>query len=210
MKFTIHNITEKADLLSDVITLGDSQKKTIGFLPERAFWDYAERGNIIVAVSESNEVLGYVLFAQKQNLICRLAQVCVRPDSRRQGIADELIAFLKRHTSQMNRITVRCRRDYGLDRFWERNGFIARGEILGRSAKETTLTIWEHPLQPTLLSLVPDSAKFLVVLDLNVLIAAKIEKDPVSESLFTFTYADEIDYRVSKYSFSECAEMVMT
>jgi GNAT superfamily N-acetyltransferase/predicted nucleic acid-binding protein/predicted transcriptional regulator len=203
MKHSIHNITEKADLLPEVISLGDSQKKTIGFLPENAFEDYAARGNIIVAVSESNEVLGYVLFAQKQNLVCRLAHVCVRPDARRQGIAEELISHLKQHTSQMNRITVRCRRDYGIDAFWEKNGFIARAETAGRGVKDTTLTIWELPLQPTLLSLVPDSVKFLVVLDLNVLIAARYENDIVSESLLTFTYSDEIDYRISRYSFIE-------
>lgn len=203
MKHSIHNITEKRDLLPDVISLGDSQKKTLGFLPESAFEDYAARGNIIVAVSESNEVLGYVLFAQKQNLVCRLAHVCVRPNARRQGIAEELISHLKQHTSHMNRITVRCRRDYGIDVFWEKNGFIARAETAGRGSKETTLTIWELPLQPTLLSLVPDSVKILVVLDLNVLIAAKLENDIVSESLLTFTYSDEIDYRISRYSFNE-------
>ncbi|QCC84673.1 N-acetyltransferase [Desulfovibrio desulfuricans] len=203
MKYSIHNITEKRDLLPDVISLGDSQKKTLGFLPENAFEDYAARGNIIVAVSESNEVLGYVLFAQKQNLVCRLAHVCVRPDARRQGIAEELISHLKQHTSHMNRITVRCRRDYGIDVFWEKNGFIARAETAGRGSKETTLTIWELALQPTLLSLMPDSVKIFVVLDLNVLIAAKLENDIVSESLLTFTYSDEIDYRISRYSFNE-------
>jgi predicted nucleic acid-binding protein len=43
----------------------------------------------------------------------------------------------------------------------------------------------------------------MVVIDLNIVIAAMIEGDKECESLLIFTYADEIDYRISNHSYAE-------
>jgi GNAT superfamily N-acetyltransferase len=156
MKYNIHNIKDVPDLINEVVALGDSQKNTLGFLPEHAFFEYADRGNILVAVSAEGRAIGYVLFAQKRNLVCRLSHVCVQPDCRKEGVAAALVSELKKHTAQMRRITLKCRRDYGIDSFWLKNGFTAIGETKGRGKTHSTLTIWEFSLQPTLLSLVPE------------------------------------------------------
>jgi predicted nucleic acid-binding protein/GNAT superfamily N-acetyltransferase len=203
MKYNIHNIKDVPGLIDEVVALGDSQKRTLGFLAEQAFFDYADKGNILVAVSDKGHVIGYVLFAQKRNLACRLSHVCVQPDCRKEGVAAALVSELKKHTAQMRRITLKCRRDYGIDLFWQKNGFTAVGETKGRGKDRNTLTIWEFSLQQTLLSLAPEVDKTMVVIDLNIVIAAMVEGDRECESLLSFTYADEIDYRVSNHSYAE-------
>lgn len=203
MKYTILNIKDTPDLIEEVVALGDSQKSTLGFLPEHAFFEYADKGNILVAVSDEGLTLGYILFAQKRNLTCRLAHVCVQPAYRNEGIAAALIAGLKKHTAHMRRIILKCRRDYGIASFWQKNGFTAIGETEGRGRGSNILTIWEFTSQPTLLALAPDTDRVMVVLDLNIVIAAMTEDNDECVSLLNFTYADEIDYRVSKYSYTE-------
>lgn len=203
MKYKIHNIKKEPNLIDEVVALGDSQKNTLGFLAEQAFYEYADKGNILVAVSDERKAIGYVLFAQKRNLVCRLTHVCVHPDFRKEGVAAALVAELKKHTLQMRCITLKCRRDYGIDSFWQKNGFTAIGETKGRGKDQNTLTIWEYSIQPNLLSLAPEADKVMAVIDLNVVIAAMEEDDKECESLLSFTYADEIDYRISNYSYSE-------
>jgi len=203
MEYTIIDIEDDYDLIDDIITLGDSQKQTLGFLPEQAFIDYAERNSIIVAVSSERKVLGYVLFAQKQNHVCRLAHVCVDPKCRYLGIGNALISRLKTKTANTNCIIAKCRRDYQLDKFWELNGFIAKGEKSGRGLNDTTLTIWEYRHRPSLLSLPPEKAKPLAVLDLNIIIEVTSETENECNAILSFTYADEIDFRISTHSYAE-------
>lgn len=182
MKYYICNIKEAPDLIDEIITLGDSQKKTLGFLPELAFCDYADKGNILVAVAESGKAVGYVLFAYKRNLVCRLTHVCVHPDHRKEGVAAALVSKLEEQTAQMRCITLKCRRDYGIDLFWQKNGFTAIGETKGRGKEQNTLTKWEYSMQPTLLALAPEIGRVMVVIDLNIVIAAKVEGDKECES----------------------------
>jgi len=203
MKYTIIDIEDDYDLIDDIILLGDSQKHTLGFLPEQAFFDYANRNSIIAAVSNERKVLGYTLFAQKQNHICRLAHVCVDPNHRHTGIGNSLISRLKTKTANTNCIMAKCRRDYKIDRFWELNGFIAKGEKPGRGLNDTTLTIWEYRHRPSLLSLPPEKTKPLAVLDLNIIIEVTSETENECNAILSFTYADEIDFRISTHSYTE-------
>jgi len=203
MDYDIVNIKDHPDLVEDIIRLGDSQRQTLGFLPAQAFRDYAKNGSIFVAVSREKHVVGYVLFARKVNRVCRLTHVCVDPRWRKQGVGDSLVMHLKANTLQMDRVIVKCRRDYGIDHFWEKNGFIARGEKAGRGFGENTLTLWEYMLRPSLLSLPPERTKPLAVLDLNVVIEAGAKEGGECRALSSFTYSDEIEFRISEHSFSE-------
>lgn len=203
MDYTIVNIKEDDSLIDDVIALGDSQRQTLGFLPTQAFIEYADRGSILVATSKERAVVGYALFAQKKNQVCRLAHVCVDPKWRKYGVGNSLIAYLKTVTANANCIIVRCRRDYGIDRFWESNGFVAKCEKPGRGLNNTTLTLWEYRHRLSLLSLPPEDNQPLVVLDLNVVIETMLSDENESKALFSFTYSDEIDFRVSMHSYIE-------
>ncbi|GAB6037724.1 hypothetical protein JCM15519_22830 [Fundidesulfovibrio butyratiphilus] len=203
MNCKIVNIKDHPELIESVIGLGDSQRQTLGFLPAQAFLEYAERGSILVAVSDQLEVIGYALFAHKQNRVCRLAHVCVDPKWRKSRVGNLLVSSLKKEASQMDRIIVKCRRDYGIDSFWEKNGFIARGEVSGRGLGDTTLTSWEYRFRPSLLSLPAEKSKQMAVLDLNVVIDVSLNGENECKALLTFTYADEIDFRVSMHSFLE-------
>lgn len=202
-KYIIANIKDHYALISEVILLGDSQKKTLGFLPEQAFIDYAKCGSIIIAITPNHKVIGYLLFAVKQNSICRLAHVCVSPEWRKHGVGNALISYLKTTTSHLNSIIVKCRRDYEIDHFWESNGFIAKSEINGRGSTPTTLTLFEYHHQLTLLSLKRESSQPLAVLDLNVVIDIYSSSENESKALLSFTYSDEIDYRISDHSYNE-------
>jgi hypothetical protein len=203
MDYTIINIKEDDNLIDAVIALGDSQKQTLGFLPTQAFIEYAARGSILVALSKERVVVGYVLFAYKKSNICRLAHVCVDPSWRKKGVGNSLIKCLKSVTANTSSIIVRCRRDYGIDQFWVSNGFVAKGEGPGRGSSGATLTLWEYRHQLSLLSLPSEGSQPLIVLDLNVVIEDMQGDENESRALFSFTYADEIDFRVSKHSYIE-------
>ncbi|MEF3697356.1 GNAT family N-acetyltransferase [Desulfolutivibrio sp.] len=201
--YKIANIKDHYELVGEVILLGDSQKKTLGFLPEQAFIDYAERGSIIIAISSKFKTIGYLLFAIKQNNICRLAHVCVAPEWRKHGVGNALISYLKKTTTHLNSIIVKCRRDYRIDHFWESNGFIAKSEINGRGSTPSTLTLFEYHHRLSLLSLKPESSKPLAVIDLNIVIDIASSSENESKALLSFTYSDEIDYRISEHSYTE-------
>ena len=208
--YDIVSIRDKFHLLDQVIALGDSQKKTLGFLPEGAFHDYAQRGWIVVAADVNEKVIGYLAYRQTRGLECRLVHLCVLPEYRNKGIAGELVRKFKLSVRHLLKIKLKCRRDYGLDSFWQHNGFVPKGEVRGRAHNDTTLTIWECLLHPTLLSLPHSSEKPLAILDVNVIIGAHIENDLESSALLSEISFDEVEYRVSDCSFFEANKCTLT
>jgi predicted nucleic acid-binding protein/ribosomal protein S18 acetylase RimI-like enzyme len=174
MKCKIEIIDENSIYLESVIELGDSNSGRLGHFPRGAFHQCAKNKQILVAINEDGNFLGYLLYNSNRSRVVYIVHLCIDPKYRGKGIAECLFIELKKITDNgfYDGIRVRCRRDYGIDNFWRKLGFLPRDEKSGRSKKGTTLTVWWYSYEtPSLFSLSDLdklSTKQKVVIDANV------------------------------------------
>ncbi|WP_309021405.1 GNAT family N-acetyltransferase [Pelagicoccus sp. SDUM812002] len=166
--------TVTADELPQVVELWKPDRQTLGFFPQGAFETYAENGNIRIAKDESGRVLGYAAFRETKNWI-RLAHLCVDRSIRGAGLAKGLIQDLKETARKRDcfGISLKCRRDYDIHKFWPKVGFTARNESEGRGKERKPLTLftWESGV-PDLFSeaIQAEDSRLSVVMDTNIFI----------------------------------------
>ena len=140
----IQSIDDKSPYLQDVIQLGDKNRKTLGFLPEKAFAESAKKQKILVAIDSEAQFAGYLLFgcSSSYNRIT-IVHLCVAPSHRGKGITKKLIDKLKKiNKDKYEGIGLSCRNDYGLHDMWSSNGFIPKWEKPGRGKDGKLLTYW--------------------------------------------------------------------
>jgi hypothetical protein len=103
--------------LREVIALAKTHRATLGFLPDSAFRERAQSGNLIVA-RRGELVLGYCLFDLPRAGHIKLVHVCVADLARGLQLGNKLIL----RTIELNPLAIGvlayCRRDYRMDRFW--------------------------------------------------------------------------------------------
>ena len=162
--------TCSSDLLPLVIALGKRHRKTLGFLPNGAFEDYAADRRIIVATTRENALAGYLLYRITRNTAF-ITHLCVDQSFRGQGIARQLMDRLKIITTTQIGISLTCRRDYHESDVWSHLGFTPIAEKAGRGTKQTVLTHWWYDNgHPDLFSSSEDMREDLpiAVMDANV------------------------------------------
>jgi len=169
------NIDEKSPYLNDVIKLGDTNSKTLGFLAKGAFHNFAIKKLILIAKNAKGDFCGYLLYSinQKDRFVS-IVHLCVEKSHRGRGVAKTLMNHFKKMTKDTFRgIRIHCRRDYKkINDVWPKFGFNALGEKHGRSKQGSILTIWwfDHG-HPTLFTLADEQkigSKFPVVIDANI------------------------------------------
>lgn len=170
------SIDKKSPYLRQVIDLGDQSHTTVGFLPEQAFNDYAEKKQILGLVNiEDTSLIAYIMYRYK-NTTCIIVQLCVAQQYRGKGFAKQLMdTLVAKEREFASDFQLSCRRDYGLENFWTSLGFQPIGERAGRATREKTiLTIWNrhNPEMQNLFSALYKNEDSLakVVLDTNVVI----------------------------------------
>ncbi len=173
------------DLLQQVITLGDANKRYLGFYPKEAFERSAQEGKILGAVGSSGELLGYVLYYVAKDR-AKIQHLCVAEKHRRKGVGKVLLDTLKDETKHLTGILLHCRRDFPAHTFWSRH-FVAVDEKPGRGKKAETLTaFWHdhgHPDLFTGLTGEIEDSSATAVIDHNVLIDLMKEDDNESKAL---------------------------
>lgn len=153
-----------------VLRLLKLAKSTVGFLPDSAVRDRAERGTLIVA-HDGVGIVGYVLFDLPRDEI-RLVQLVVDPRARRAGVAKVLVGEVARRNPARRGMSLHCRRDFEASKVWPRLGFVPIAERSGRSADGKPLTMWWKDFQqPNLLwHLAASDERPLAAVDANVVI----------------------------------------
>ena len=196
--------TQDADSrLSGVIALAKKHRQTLGFLPDAAFREAGLAGHLALA-EKSGELVGYVLYRVTRSTI-KLTHVCVDPQARGQQLGRLLIEHVINAHPAATAIVARCRRDYGLERFWEAAGLSPSSEAAGRNAQGLPLTLWTRPLgAPDLLtSSVLDSERPIAVLDSNIVIDLYSSEQTIrpdrraSQELLADWLAEEVSFAVS-------------
>ena len=167
-----------SELLRDVMALGRTNAKTLGFFPKGAFAEYASRGQVLAYI-EGERLAGYLVF-RTSDVTITLTHLCVAPEHRGRGVAKALVDHLGERLPGIAGILARCRIDFPANDIWPSLGFTPRAEIPGRATRHTsTLCVWWRDLGlPDLFSTAP-SERPVAALDTNVLI--DLQADP-SES----------------------------
>lgn len=168
---TIEILQARSEYFEQVIALHRREKQRLGMMPRGAFEEYAAESKILIAVDAQQQCVGYVLYRLSSGR-AMIVHLCAHSDARGKGIGRILIERLKAETKHLEGIGLSCRRDYGLESFWQECGFHPVGERAGRGAEGVKLTIWWHGHgHPTLFSVAAeqvDDDRLQVVLDANV------------------------------------------
>jgi Acetyltransferase (GNAT) domain len=173
IKFRVEEISVDSEYLETIINLGNTNAKTLGFLPFGAFHDLAKENRILGCIASDIGCVGYLLYGiNRRHCRVRITHLCVDTNWRNRGIAKLLIDKLKIKTKHLNGILLSCRRDYNLHGMWSALGFVARNEKPGKSKKGSILTQWwldyGHDNLLTNLTYQITDSKLCVAIDANI------------------------------------------
>lgn len=180
----IEPITTDSPHLAKVIALHRLDGKKLGMFPKGAFQDHAVKGLILLALSEVDECVGYLLYRIARGRAA-IVHLCVREDYRGKGIARGLVDRLKVDTKHLRGIGLYCRRDYEANSAWPKFGFAAVAAKRGRGSDGAELEYWwldhNHPDLFSLSASNTTEGKLRVVIDANVFIDLHDRNTPESE-----------------------------
>ncbi|MDJ0731750.1 MAG: GNAT family N-acetyltransferase, partial [Crocosphaera sp.] len=165
----IQAINETSPYLPEVNKLGDANKATLGFFSKGTFEEKARNQQILVALSDRGEFMGYLMYrtVRSHNRIS-IIHLCIKNNYRGQGLAKQLLNYLKSITSQYRGIELRCRRDYGIDNMWSKLGFCAVYDKEAKTEGKLLTYWWLDYGHPNLLSLINDQkseSKLSIIID---------------------------------------------
>jgi GNAT superfamily N-acetyltransferase/predicted nucleic acid-binding protein len=153
IQVTIEAIDDKSPHLQTVIELGDANKATLSFFPEGAFRTHAARRQIIVAFAPQAGCIGYLLYgaSPRYNRIT-IIHLCLASSHQGKGVARKLVDYLIQITQQYSGIGLTCRRDYRLDNFWSKLGFVAQYDEQAKTPGKLNTYWWLDHGHPNLFS----------------------------------------------------------
>jgi len=197
------------DELEAVLALYRKHKATLGLMPDGAFQQRAESGQIYVA-KEDQTVVGYLLFAVNLNNEVRIAHLCVAREFRNRGLSRKFISALTRDYDSYSRIRLNCRSDFDAAKVWPRLGFFEARRIPGRKQDGSELIVFHLPLKETPLF---DSAEDLedaatIVCDANVCFDIELPDRPrhaASRGLLADWLRGEICLRTTNEIYNDIA-----
>ncbi|MGH9948772.1 MAG: GNAT family N-acetyltransferase [Pyrinomonadaceae bacterium] len=141
MSIVIQTIEQSSPYLADIKRLGKRNSATLGFFPEGAFDDHAQRQQIFAAISEDGKLAGYLLY-RVSNRTARIVHLCVDEPFLGKGVSKLLVDQLKLDTEDLVGISLKCRRDYDANTLWPHLGFSAQAEMPGRGRSPRNLVYW--------------------------------------------------------------------
>ena len=170
----IEFINNHHPLYPAVKQLGKKYRATLGYMPDGGFDDYAT-GKCIITASGDGRLMGYLMYRQTSRY-GRIAIVHLVVDKpyRKQGVTTALMDTLRDRfkDSGAQGMVLNCRKDFTTpSKFWERYGFIAKGQKRSRSFKPHYLTTWWYPFdQKDLFTLAyEESDKVRAMMDANII-----------------------------------------
>lgn len=170
-QITMEVIDDRSPHLPAVVALGDANKKTLSFFPEGAFIRKAASGHIIVALDRT-QCIGYLLYSPSDSFDrVTLVHLCIDPSYRGHGVAKKLVDHLVGITKEYRGIGLTCRRDYHLENFWPKLGFVAQFDKNAKTPKKLNTYWWldyGHPDLFNSAALRQREDKLSAVIDANI------------------------------------------
>ncbi|MBI4724225.1 MAG: GNAT family N-acetyltransferase, partial [Rhodomicrobium sp.] len=141
------------EFLPSIITLANEHKEALGFLPENAYRDAIQRRRLVAmrAGSSANEktLAGFILFSGVFPN-ARIQQVAVVDKFRRGCVGSALLNHVISRLEAQGYLTVSAAVASDLSaaqKFYSRNGFVARRTIPGGRARKRTLILYARDLE---------------------------------------------------------------
>lgn len=191
-------------LLERIIRLAKSARDTVGFLPDSAFTDRADRGTLLACL-DGEKLCGYALYDLPRDEI-RLGQLVVSKSAQGRGIARLLVDRIEQRHSSRRGIFLRCRNDFAANEMWPHLGFTALAERAGRSFDQKPLTFWWRDFgHATLFSLQAETdSRPIAVLDACVFFdLAEAKPLPAIQQLRSDWINEHVSLAVSNHIFEE-------
>ena len=190
-----------------VIKLAADNRKTLGFLPDSAFYDYSRRAGMIVLEDSHGLLIGYALIYISGET-SRLHHFCIKSNCRGSRYAHRLMDFLKEHTERYRGIELWCRDDFPAQSMWPKLGFVPLNEKQGRNFQGLTLTYWwfdhNHDSIFTIIEKKRSEGKSVAVLDANVFFGLDDENAPDEDKAIRADWLSEyIEFAVTKEIYNE-------
>jgi predicted nucleic acid-binding protein len=181
MEVKVINIKDKPSCLHAVVGMWHKDRAYLGFFPDGAFADYAQRHQILVALNSKKECIGYLLYRLSRQRVV-IVHLCVDASQRGHGVAQTLVGELKQTTKDFRGIGLHCRRDYEASKLWPKLNFIPRHDKSGRGRDNAYLTYWwfDHG-HPDLFTAAREEllqSKIKVVVDANIFYDLQNESSP--------------------------------
>lgn len=184
-----------------VLALSKRAKATVGFMPDAAFVDRAERGTLLVAEREDT-VVAYVLYDLPRDEV-RIRQLVTGQQVSGQGIARLLVDELQRRHPTRRGIFLECRRDFPANGMWPKLHFTPLAERPGKA--RLPLTTWFRDFgHPTLFTANIGPAELPVAaLDANIVIDLADGVPTTSECLRAPWIANAVQLAVTEQVYVE-------
>jgi GNAT superfamily N-acetyltransferase len=209
-------INREDQIIDEVIALGIKFSRTLGFMPEGAFYEHAKKGLIAVATDE-DKLMGYVLFrvVQRKHKLA-IAHLCVDKPYRKNKVAQTLLDFVKaKFEHHLDGMVLSCRRDFTeAASFWERYGFKVTNYQKSKSIIDNQLVKWYYNFGNNFLfnqNSVIAEKEIPVSLDTNIIIKLRdhsVNNDVSDEtieatSLFADWLIPDVSYRFASETNNE-------
>lgn len=202
---TVDVLAPGSPLLTDVVALGDRHARYLGHFPRSCFEREAAKGMILVALSNSKMLMGYLLYRVARNRAV-IQHLCVEDIHRGCGVGRTLTDNLKERTKHLDGIMLHCARDFPAHDIWRSYGFVPIGEKPGRGQVSRDLTrYWFDHGHPTLFAdgIVPESHRLPVVIDANVAFSLQDDDDPECCALGADYLQEEIELFITAELYHE-------
>lgn len=197
--------TASSDDFIAILSLQKGAKHTVGFLSDQAVRERLDRGTILVAESDDQSIVGYLMYDLPRHEVS-IKQLAIEPWARLGGVAEQLVTYLVTMLEgQRQWVGLKCRRDYELRRFWERLGFAPYSEVRGRASAGSVLTLWRRELgYPDLFSAAAEAdLRPLAVLDTNLVIRGASGDAEVRDKLMAEWVQAEVRFAVVVHTYTE-------
>ena len=125
--------------IDQVRSLADRNRTALGFLPASAYTEAAMKGSLWVALDgNTGNFRGYLLFGGVHPQL-KVFQICVHPNYRSSGTAQELIDSLKKYGEDHDYQTISAKvaSELEANRFWRNSGFHIIRQVPGRTHGRT-------------------------------------------------------------------------
>jgi len=192
--------------LEQIKTVYRANKRELGFLPDGAFEERLERGQILVA-KFGELIVGYVLFAVNQKSEVRIAHLAVESTHRGLGLSRCLVDRIRSDFASYSRIRLNCRADFQAAKIWHSLGFVAGKRIAGKKIDGSELIVFSARLNDMpLFDQLSNQDQPLVVCDANVCIDIRYPDRPRHENasgILADWLADEISLVVTEEIFND-------
>jgi predicted nucleic acid-binding protein/ribosomal protein S18 acetylase RimI-like enzyme len=191
---TIEPIVDSSAHLSSVKRLWRLNSDKLGYFPDGAFDEYASKGRILIA-RQGDAFQGYLLYRTGKTK-ATIVHLCVASAARGNGYPEALLEHLVSLTSHLRGVDLRCRRDFAACKVWQRLGFTALKESVGRATNGSELThFWLDFNRPDLFKQEPRAAR--VILDANVFLDLVDRRHEESQGLLADWLHDSIELFVT-------------